>query len=43
MAGWGALGQAGGAAGAVLPLVNGDIAPVGMLSDPAGQTIGVPV
>lgn len=43
VAGWGALGQAGGAAGAVLPLVNGDIAPVGMLSDPAGQTIGVSV
>ncbi|ACI52308.1 conserved hypothetical protein [Gluconacetobacter diazotrophicus PA1 5] len=33
---------AGGAAG-VLPLVNGDTGPVGILSDPAGQTIGVPI
>ncbi|MBB2159267.1 hypothetical protein [Gluconacetobacter sacchari] len=44
-AGWLALGQALGqvGGGGMLPLVNGDIAPVGMLSDPAGQTIGVPI
>ncbi|MBB2205618.1 hypothetical protein [Gluconacetobacter takamatsuzukensis] len=40
--GWAALGQAAGVGG-VLPLVNGNMAPVGMLSDPAGQTIGVPI
>lgn len=43
VAGWVALGQAAGGGGAVLPLVNGDLSPVGVLSDPAGQTIGVPI
>ncbi|GAA4502187.1 hypothetical protein [Gluconacetobacter tumulicola] len=43
VAGWAVLGQGAGAGGGVLPLVNGNIAPVGMLSDPAGQTIGVPI
>lgn len=41
VSGWAVLGQEAG--GGVLPLVNGNIAPVGMLSDPAGQTIGVPI
>ncbi|MBB2200708.1 hypothetical protein [Gluconacetobacter tumulisoli] len=33
----------GGGTGGVLPLVNGDVSPVGMITDPSGQTIGVPV
>lgn len=33
----------GGGTGGVLPLVNGDIAPIGILSDPTGQAIGVPI
>jgi uncharacterized membrane protein YgcG len=41
-AGGGASGGSGGTGG-VLPLVNGDTSPIGILSDPAGQAIGVPI